>query len=121
MRLLAGTALALLLGAATPALADAVTVRAATHPRYGRMVFDWPKPVDYSLTTDNGRLVIVFARPVEADFLPALRKLEPYLGDGQISEDKRTLSFALKRSLDIKSFRNGASLVVDLLHDDSTP
>lgn len=57
-------ALALLLAVADHARADTVVValRAGSHPDYGRLVFDWPQPVEYEVRQDGDRITLRFGR-----------------------------------------------------------
>ena len=41
-----------------------VRVRAWPHSGFDRIVFDWPRPVEYSASMDAGKLVVRFRRPL---------------------------------------------------------
>jgi len=51
-----------------PAFAqDAVTVRSGAHDDYWRLVFEWPEKPQYSLSKENGRVLVRFAKAGTAD------------------------------------------------------
>ncbi len=59
-----------------PALAqDALAVRTGSHDGYQRVVFDWPRPVDYTLAREGGTLTLRFTQAARID-LSALTALE---------------------------------------------
>jgi len=48
----------------SPAVAaDEVAVRVGAHPGFGRVVFEWPSAVGYSVIEEPGRVRVVFDRP----------------------------------------------------------
>ncbi len=65
-----------------PVYADPVKVRAAIHDGYGRLVFNWPRPVPYTAAIEGNQLVLRFGRPIEADVGPAVRALRAYISAG---------------------------------------
>ena len=97
------------------ALADAVPIRAGVHPDRGRIVFAWSQPVPYRAEIQGDRLVVTFEREIEADYAQTLRILGSYLKDAIPGTDGRSVSFALTSAFELKTFRNGAAVVVDLL------
>ncbi len=107
--------LVLLGSAAVPAAA--ATPRGATHPTFGRMVFDWPGPVLWSVHHAGDRLVLHFSRPVAGDPRALLAPLSPYLRGVEESRDRHTLTFTLKIPVKIRHFLVHRSTVVDLVRD----
>jgi hypothetical protein len=69
--------LAVLLAAA--AAAEPIAVRAAVHPGYGRLVFEWPSPIEVESRRSADRLTLRFARPFAADLNAAAGRLRDYL------------------------------------------
>ncbi len=61
--------------AAPWAAAEEVSLRAAPHGEYGRIVFGWQTPVRYSAEIDDRRLIVRFGRPMEATYGGVLRVL----------------------------------------------
>ena len=112
--LFCGTAIfaaAILTGA--PAHADGL--RAAVRDGYGRLVFDWDAPVRYSAEVVNGQLVIQFDRPVASGVAAADLTLAPFVnGPGRLSADDRTLTYALRPNISMRTFPVGNAVVIDL-------
>jgi len=103
-----------LLAAVPDAHAVDVPVRAATHKTFGRMVFDWPKPVDFTAAVNGDSLVVSFDQPINAALDRAVAALPDYLSGVRIGGDGKTVTFDLKRPVALKSFRNGAAVALDL-------
>jgi hypothetical protein len=97
-----------------PAEADTVPVRAADHPGFGRMVFDWPSAVGYSAAVEGGRLVVRFQRPIEANLATVSRALAKYVGEAKVEEGNAVV-LGLKGEFGLRHFISGSSIVVDVL------
>lgn len=93
--------------------ADTVQVRGGAHEGYGRIVFDWPSPVQYSARVVNQVLSVRFDRSFTARFDPAVSKLRDYVLNARISSDGRTALIRLLGDYTVKSFRNESAIVVD--------
>ena len=101
-------------GAATLAAAEQVPVRGGLHPDYGRIVFDWPRQVDYEARIVEDRLVISFAESAAFEG-PLMREgLPGYAAAPQRSEDGRRLTLPLSAGHGLKHFRLGNKVVLDL-------
>ena len=75
-RLLAALALLALLALAGAGIAqERVSPRVGNHETYDRAVLDWPALVDYDVTVDGRDVRVVFARPVELDLAPMVRRM----------------------------------------------
>jgi len=108
--------------AKTPAAAaEAPTelmVRGGEHTGFNRVVFDWSKPVDYSVNVEGGRVVIGFDRPAKVN-LTALQASLPT--DVTIVEAKpqgkgTQVVLALPAGMRVRHFTSGGSrVVVDLV------
>jgi tetratricopeptide (TPR) repeat protein len=100
----------------SPLDADAATVpvRGGTHKDFGRLVFDWPGKVDYTASVEGERLVVTFTDTIDAPLDRLVRALPDYLAAGRVEADGKTVSFALKRPVSVKSFRNGNAIAIDL-------
>jgi len=96
---------------------DSVPVRAWPHDGYGRLVFDWSAPVDYSAEIADGRLVVEFDRPFEVDLDAALELLRDYVAKAQSDPAGRTLRFELSAPFRLRHFVANGSVVVDLIKD----
>lgn len=105
----------LLVVAALPAQAQTQnTPRGAAHDTFGRMVFDWSGPVQWSAEVVNGQLVIRFEKPIAGDPSGLLKPLSKYLKGVTLSADRRMATFSLAMPVQVKSFVSGTSTVVDL-------
>ncbi len=99
----------------------AQTLRAAQHANYGRMVFDWSAPVEYSADIVDGRLVIRFDREISGSLRPILTQMPTYLRGGSVSDDRRSVTFPLRDQFRLEASRNGNAIVIDLKKDESSP
>ena len=106
----------LLLLAATPAQAAKVGLRVGEHSGYARLVFDWPRAVQYEARLKDGYLQVSFARAADFDLSVLRKRLKRYIADAQVSGDGRSVVFSIKGSYGLKHFTLGPKVVVDLLH-----
>ena len=111
--------LVLTVASASPALSEPVRVRTATHKGYGRIVFNWTRPVPFTANLSGRNLVVSFGRPIEASYAAVVRGLGKYLSGAKPGGDGRSVTFTLKDAFGFRSFDMGAAVVVDLL--DKTP
>jgi hypothetical protein len=74
---------------------ERVAVRAATHPGFGRLVFEWPAPIEVDSRRAGDHLTIRFARPLAADLAEAPPPLEHYLLDLAPGADQREVVLRL--------------------------
>lgn len=106
---------ALLPAFAGTAIADRVPTRAAAHPGYGRIVFDWPTAVGDSATIDGRRLTVRFDRPIETSFGAVRSALAGYVDTIAVAADGRSVVATLKRDFRLRTFRSGRRVVIDLM------
>jgi tetratricopeptide (TPR) repeat protein len=92
-------------------------VRGGEHTGFNRLVFDWPKPVAYSINATEGRAVIAFDRPANVNVtaletsLPADVKLA-----GIAPEGKGTaITLTLPAGMRVRHFTSGPKVAVDLV------
>lgn len=112
--------LALLAAAPVAALAQN-TPRGAAHDTFGRMVFDWDGPVQWSAEVVNGQLVVRFEKPIAGDPTALLKPLSKYLKGVTLSPDRRMATFSLAVPVQVKSFVTGTSAVIDLTESKTAP
>ncbi|MCA1910169.1 MAG: hypothetical protein LDL39_17615, partial [Magnetospirillum sp.] len=106
---------ALIMGGAVHRAWAQTTPRGAQHPTFGRMVFDWPGPVEWSAeTVGDSQLVVRFDKPVAGDPKALVKALPKYLKSAKLSADRREVSFDLLRPVQLKTFQLGKSTVVDM-------
>ncbi len=117
---LASLATAMFMAFASTARAEPVRVEAAVSEKYGRLVFAWESPVGFEVITADGRLVVRFDRPIEADFDTALQRLAGYVNAADPGADGRSIGFALQRPVTVMSYGVGNTVIVDLMDQDAT-
>lgn len=103
------------LALAGTARAEPVTVRAAPHDGYGRIVFNWPTPVPYTAESEGTRVVVRFGRPLEAELGGVVRVLRDYLRAGEVGADGRSVVLTTVGNLGVRAFDLGNAVVLDLL------
>lgn len=101
------------------AAAERVVVRAGIHKDFGRLVFDWSKPVGHSATVTNRILTVRFDRPIDAELRKIRQDLEPYIRNVKLAADKRSVVAALKGNFTVRTSTVGSHVVVDLLKSDT--
>lgn len=98
--------------------APSIRVRAGVHDTYTRVVFDWPSDVAYDVAKTRGTVSVTFDRP--ANF-----RISNRLGSGGLSrissvtggagDGGALVSIGVDDSSRVRHFRNGRSVVVDIL------
>lgn len=91
--------------------APRIGVRVGTHPDRGRLVFDWPSRVGYSLEEQEGRVVIRFATPARIDLAAARRPPRNVLA---IDHDGEAIALRVAPGARPLAFRLGNRIVVDV-------
>jgi len=104
------------LGAVPSAWADTVTVKASQKQGFGRLIFRWPQPVGYQAVRKGDRLVVTFARSIQADLRPVLRGLRGLVTSIEPAANDATVMFRIKGNFSVRSFDNGSSVVVDIVN-----
>jgi tetratricopeptide (TPR) repeat protein len=94
--------------------AETVPVRNGLHEGFGRIVFDWPRRIGYEARIEADGLVISFAEAASFDGPLLAEGLLGYAGAPQVSEDGRRLTLPLSGAYELKHFRSGAKIVIDL-------
>lgn len=109
--------------ASAPADAPLLAVRAGDHPGFGRLVFDWPRNVDYNVAQNGGRLDLTFGAPAKIDADALTPKLpKTVLGFDAQSDDKGLkIAMMVPENARLRHFRNGPSVVLDVLADIAEP
>lgn len=97
------------------------TPRGAAHDTFGRMVFDWDGPLQWSAEVVNGQLVTRFEKPIAGDPTALLKPLSKYLKGVTLSPDRRMATFSLAVPVQVKSFVTGTSTVIDLTEAKGAP
>jgi hypothetical protein len=107
--------LGVFLFSALPANAqEIVEARGWSKATYGRIIFDWPKPVHHSARVEGGALLVEFSRPMSGDLDRVVKYLGDYITSAELNDGGKVARFGLAGSFDVNSFATGASVVVDL-------
>jgi tetratricopeptide (TPR) repeat protein len=117
----AGACLAALLWAGAAAAAEHVAIRAAPHPGYGRIVFDWTRAAAHEAKLDGRTLTIRFARPFVAPLARIKAALPDYVADATLGPDGRTVRVALKGDYRLHVFDDQGGAAVFDLRSPKTP
>ena len=109
---------ALLLAGPAPAQDLRINVRVGDHPSFGRLVFDWPNEVPYSVAEEPGRVVLRFAEPARFDLERAQRGLRNLRG---IEAAGDAVTIAVADGVRPRHFRIASRVVLDLLDPNAAP
>ena len=96
-----------------------VRVRYGEHENFSRIVFDWPEAVPYTATLDGGTLSLDFKSLAKID-LSALQADPPdfiKLDGVTLGSDDVKVGFDITRPAELRHFRDGPRVVVDVLFD----
>jgi hypothetical protein len=115
-RLLPVVVALLALTAATPAHSpEAVAVRAGIHSGFGRLVLEWPAPVEVEGQGEGTRYRLRFGRPLAAVLDAAVARLGDYLESAQLRPDGRELVLELAPGIAVRqTVEGGRTVVLDL-------
>jgi hypothetical protein len=114
--LLPAVVLAAAIATAIPSLAaEPVVVRAAPHPGYGRIVFDWKTPVEHRATLDGRTLTVRFARPLTAKLELIADRLPDHVASVRMNADGQTVVVTLKDEYKLRPGKDGNVIYFDLL------
>ncbi len=97
----------------------AVAVRRGEHPGFSRLVFDWPRFVDYRVDREDSKATVTFSHPGPID-LSALTAapLRLVRWAKSASERKRAIvTIGLPPAVHLRIFRWGTKVVIDVLGD----
>jgi len=107
----------LLLAPAGSFAQEAVQIRGGFHPDYGRVVFDWPRQVDFQTELNGRALLVRFPEAVTTDFTNLLNNLGTYVRSAALEDGGRTVRLELAQAVTVNSFRSGNSIALDLRPD----
>jgi hypothetical protein len=103
---------------AAPANGPSIRVRAGVHDTYTRVVFDWPSDVVYEVSKTGGTVSVQFNRPANFGISRRLASGElSRIGSvtGGAGDGGAVVSIAVDDASRVRHFRNGRSVVVDIL------
>jgi hypothetical protein len=93
---------------------EAVQARGWAKATYGRIIFDWQKPVEYSAVIEGRELVVKFGRSMRGDLTRVVGNLGGYVTSAQLTGNGKEARFGLAGNFELASFATGSSVVVDL-------
>ena len=96
-----------------------VSVRVGKHKDYERLVFEWPKQVNYSITKSSDKISINFDSQGSVDLQAVRRQLPRSLSSFNISEDKNNnlvVIIGYPRQSAIKHSKLDKKIVLDFLN-----
>lgn len=88
--------------------------RAANHGDYGRIVFDWSQPVQWTDDVSDDQVLLHFNHPVAGDPSVLIKPLSQFLTNVLVSTDKQTVTLRLRVPVAVKGFNTPKSTVFDL-------
>jgi len=110
-------------GIPAPPANPVVRVRIGEHTGYSRIVFDWPRLVDYQVTDAGGTVTLRFAGPARIDVgaLAGGRGPRGVRLLGSTQEGGATIvRLGLPAGASIRHFRDGSNIVLDVLGAEMT-
>jgi len=111
---LAAVVMGLQVGFNSEVQADPVTVKATQASNYARLSFRWPQPVGHVAKREGNTLVISFARPIEANLGPAVRRLASVTAI-EPAPSNATIILRINGEFTVRSYDSGATVVVDIV------
>ncbi|NQV81584.1 MAG: hypothetical protein HQ495_13595, partial [Alphaproteobacteria bacterium] len=105
---------------AAPANRPTIRVRAGEHDTYTRVVFDWPGEVAYEVAKTGDSVVVRFNRPANFGISRTLSTgglSRIASASGGPADGGATVTLKVADASRVRHFRNGQSVVVDILSD----
>lgn len=107
--------------------AQAATIRGGEHPTFSRLVVDWSRPVDYSLARDGDRVTVTFTDRAEdaaeldlaAVTRSSLSRIKAFRQE--VADGRLILSFTVAGPGELRHFREGTKVVVDVMDVGGAP
>jgi hypothetical protein len=102
--------------------ATPVRVHMASHPTFTRYVFDIPEQTSVSADQAKERLTLSFDAPLAFDLTDAEADLPPVVAsiNAEAEQDSSLVRFSFMAPVDLRTFRDGKSYVVDIVKDEAS-
>ncbi|WP_085580786.1 tetratricopeptide repeat protein [Thalassospira mesophila] len=107
--------------APTDASLPTLEIRVGRHPTFYRLVFDWPKTVNYQVSGADGQNHIVFDSPAQIDEVATSRRLPRGVSVSQAATRPLDVVISSDPARTLRHFRSGTKVVVDVMGVDGTP
>ena len=93
-----------------------IRVRVATQPTFTRYVFQLPEPISIAADNRKDALTLTFNAPLNFDLADAKAALPASLQsiDSEVDRDTSVVRFALKGTVDVRTFREENNYVADI-------
>ncbi len=101
---------------AKPSTRPVLKARFGDHPGFSRVVFDWKKPVPYTVRKDGNRVTVDFDRPADVD-LSHFNFEEPEFIEKARSSGtaaRTTVVLDVPAGAELKHFRDGPRVAIDI-------
>jgi len=100
-----------------------VRVRVGRQPTFTRYVFDLPEQTSVSADRVNDRLTLTFDAPIAFDLADADAALPATVGaiNAEVEENSSLVRFSFLAKVDVRTFRDDKSYVVDVLDAETNP
>ena len=100
-----------------------VRVRVAHQPTFMRYVFDLPDRTNVAVDRAKERLTLSFDTPIAFDLADALAALPPAIAaiNAETEDGSSLLRFTFQAKIDLRTFQDGKSYVVDIMGADTKP
>ncbi len=101
----------------------ALGVRVGKHPKYIRLVFDWVKPVSYSIEETEKSVVITFDRSARINVADLRRRLRDGVGNPVVSTGAKATTVTITKNADrrLEHFKLGPKVVLDFVKGKPAP
>jgi tetratricopeptide (TPR) repeat protein len=110
-------AIALALATSAARAEEPVTVRAGSHPGFGRVVFEWPAMVGYTVAREGNRVLLSFERPGRFETEGARRRLPRQVTALDAAGTAAAIEVAPGATL--RHYRLGTRIVLDVAPADA--
>ncbi|MGE5504967.1 MAG: tetratricopeptide repeat protein, partial [Actinomycetota bacterium] len=98
-------------------------VRGGEHTGFNRLVFDWPKPVGYTVDLSGGQAVLSFDRPANLNVVSLKAALPPDVSfvETRPAGKGTAVVLALPPEMRLRHFTSGTKVAVDLVRPAGAP
>ncbi|WP_417844540.1 hypothetical protein [Thalassospira sp.] len=96
-------------------------VRVGRHPTFYRLVFDWPKTVNYQVSGTDGNSRISFDSPARIDDVATSRRLPRGVTLSQAATSPLAVDIKTDPARTLRHFRSGTKVVVDVMGVEGNP
>jgi len=100
----------------------AVEVRAADHGGFERVVFGWPKAVDYKLEKQPGKAILSFAKPSHMDLAEVKGQLpaDMSVASADSKDGKTVVTLNVPADARLRHYASGGKVVLDVVRSGET-